>query len=167
VLTFIIIEIILILSLNSWEKTMTNKTKKYSYSDDLVSDLHKDAWGLRPTQGFWHHWGIADQDAKQAIWDNLIDDMVKNDAEEAERKKANASDFTKRIKEVCKLGAGNYKTAIKWILDADGNLEDKQCYNDAGYLCFLYGLDFKFEKVFLHFLDIKCPITWSNGRAFI
>lgn len=121
-------------------------TKKYSYSDDLVSDLHKDAWGCRPTERFWFHWEIADQDAKQAIWDNLIDDMVKNDAEEAERKKANASNLAKRIKEVCKLGARNYRTAIRWIIEADELKPD--LYYEGDQLAWEYNIDYKHKKLF-------------------
>ena len=140
---------------------------KYTYSDELVSDLHKDAWGHRPTQSFWFHWEIADKDAKQAIWDNLIVDMEKNDKAIYLAKKQKATELVKRIKETCKLGAKTYKNALKWILDAEGYMEDRMCLNDAGYLCYLFGLDYRFEKVFLHILDIKCPIKWSNGRAFI
>jgi len=119
---------------------------KYTYSDDLVSDLHKDAWGHRPGEGFWFRWEIADQDAKQAIWDNLIDDMVKNDAEEAKAKKDNASKLAQRIREVCKLGANNYRTAIKWIIDAD-ELEPDYRY-DGDQLAWEYNIEFRHRKLF-------------------
>ena len=52
--------------------------------------------------------------------------MVKNDAEEARIKAQNASNLAKRIKDTCKLGARNYRTAIRWILQAD-QLEEDQC----------------------------------------
>jgi len=132
--------------LNSWEKTMTKNTKKYSYSEESISDLHKDAWNHRPTQSFWFHWEIADQNAKQAIWDNLIDDMVKNDAEEVKIKKDNASNLAKRIKEVCKLGANNYKTAIRWIIEADELEPD--LYYEGDQLAWEYNIDFKHKKLF-------------------
>lgn len=132
--------------LNSWEKTMTKFTKKYSYSEESISDLHKDAWNHRPTQSFWFHWEMADQDAKQAIWDNLIDDMVKNDAEEAKRKKDNASNLAKRIKETCKMGAKNYKTAIRWILEADGIENDP--YYEGTQICYNLDIDYKYSKLF-------------------
>jgi len=125
---------------------MTKNTKKYSYSEESISDLHKDAWNHRPTQSFWFHWEIADQDAKQAIWDNLIDDMVKNDAEEAKIKKDNASNLAKRIKEVCKLGANNYKTAIRWIIEADELEPD--LYYEGDQLAWEYNIDFKHKKLF-------------------
>ena len=93
-------------------------------------------------------------------------------AKEAERQKylhqkEKATEFVKRIKETCKLGAKTYRTALRWILEADGYIEDQQCLNDAGYLCYLFGIDYKFEKVFYHILDIKCELKWRRGRAFI
>jgi len=142
-------------------------TKNYTYSDELISDLHKDAWGHRPTQFFWWKWESSEKDTKQKIWDNLIDDMEKNQTEAEKVKNNNASKLFQRIKETCKLGAKNYRTALKWILEADGYNQDSQCLNDAGYLCYLFGIDYRFEKVFYHILDIKCQIKWSRGRAFI
>ena len=140
---------------------------KYTYSEELVSDLHKDAWGHRPTPYFWHIWENGDKDFKQKKWDELIVDMEVNDKAIYLAKKQKATELVKRIKETCKLGAKTYKNALRWILDAEGYMEDRMCLNDAGYLCYLFGLDYRFEKVFLHILDIKCPIKWSNGRAFI
>ena len=132
--------------LNSWEKTMTKNTKKYSYSDELVSDLHKDAWGSRPSQIFWLNWKKAAQDTKQTIWDNLIDDMVRNDAEEIKAKKENASNLAKRIKEVCKLGANNYRTAVRWIIEADELEHD--LYYQGDHLAWEYNIDYKHKKLF-------------------
>ena len=119
---------------------------KYTYSDELVSDLHKDAWGFRPREKFWFRWEIADQDAKQAIWDNLIDDMVKHQAEEIQTKKDNASMLAERIKRVCKLGAQNYRTAIKWILEADELEPDFQFGGD--HLAWHYHIEYRHSKLF-------------------
>ena len=140
--------------------------KKYTYSDELISDLHKDAWGYRPSENFYKHWDKSSPDEKQSVWEDLIDDMVKHDEEEAIAKKTKAKEFVKRLKETCKLGANNYKTALKWILDAEGHAIDRNSW-DAGFLCYSFGLDFKYEKLFYHVLDVRCPIKWSNGRAFI
>ena len=61
-------------------------TKKYTFSNELISDLHKDAWGHRPRQMFFLKWEKANDDKKQSMWDNLIDDMVNNDKAEAHKK---------------------------------------------------------------------------------
>ena len=119
---------------------------KYTFCENTISDLHKDAWGHRPSQGFWVRWNCATDDAKQKIWDDLIDDMVANDQAEAKAKKENASKLFLRIKETCKLGASNYKTAIRWILDAD-ELEHDQYY-DGGQLAWEYNLAYRHKKLF-------------------
>ena len=119
---------------------------KYTFCENTISDLHKDAWGHRPSQGFWVRWNCATDDAKQKIWDDLIDDMVANDQAEAKAKKENASKLFLRIKETCKLGASNYRTAIRWILDAD-ELEHDQYY-DGGQLAWEYNLAYRHKKLF-------------------
>ncbi len=119
---------------------------KYTFCENTISDLHKDAWGYRPSQGFWVRWEASNDDAKQKIWNDLIDDMVKNDEEEAKIKAENASKLAKRIKEACQLGAKNYRTAIKWILEADELEEDKSYQGDQ--LCWEFDIPFKHKKLF-------------------
>ena len=70
---------------------------------------------------------------------------------EAERqrelaKKQNATEFVKRIKETCKLGARNYRTAIRWILEADELEHDFQ--HEGGYLVWEYNLAYRHKKLF-------------------
>ena len=119
---------------------------KYTFCENTISDLHKDAWGYRPSQGFWVRWEASNDDAKQGIWNDLIDDMVKNDAEEAKIKAENVSNLAKRIKETCKLGARNYRTAIRWILEADELEHDK--YYEGDQLCWEFNIGFKHSKLF-------------------
>lgn len=119
---------------------------KYTFCENTISDLHKDAWGYRPSQGFWVRWEASSDDAKQKIWNDLIDDMVKNDEEEAKIKAENASKLAKRIKEVCKLGASNYRTAIRWILQADELKQDD--YYEGGQLAWEYNLAYRHKKLF-------------------
>ena len=119
---------------------------KYTFCENTISDLHKDAWGHRPSQGFWVRWNCATDDAKQKIWDDLIDDMVANDQAEAKAKKENASKLFLRIKETCKLGASNYRTAIRWILDAD-DIEHDFAY-EGGQIAWEYNLAYRHKKLF-------------------
>jgi len=52
--------------------------------------------------------------------DYYCDQSQKANLVKEQAKKDNASNFYLRIKNVCKLGASNYRTAIRWILEADG-----------------------------------------------
>ena len=44
----------------------------YTYDEAIVSDLHKDAYGFRPREGFWNHWNLSTHDEKQEMWDGLL-----------------------------------------------------------------------------------------------
>lgn len=57
--------------------------RKYTFDENIVSDLHKDAYGSRPGEMFWANWDEASDDQKQAIWDSLLDSLDR--ALEAER----------------------------------------------------------------------------------
>ena len=48
----------------------------YTFSEELLSDLHKDARGFRPrSEWFWNNWNTSNDDGKQAIWDNLVEEL--------------------------------------------------------------------------------------------
>ena len=46
---------------------------KYTFDENIVSDLYKEAYGHRPHEGFWSDWDAASDDRKQRIWDELCD----------------------------------------------------------------------------------------------
>jgi hypothetical protein len=118
----------------------------YNYDDSVVSDLHKDAYGIRPTQRFWHSWDQYSADEKQAEWDWLI-----GKAEERarlERDLAQALEiFEARVTESIAAGAKDRNQAIKWILQSEGL--DK--VRDPGYVCYQLGLSYDHEGMFALF----------------
>ena len=42
------------------------------YDQNLVSDLHKEAYGFRPSEAFWLRWKQASEATRQEIWDDLL-----------------------------------------------------------------------------------------------
>jgi len=66
--------------------------------------------------------------------------------EERIAKQKRVTEFAKRIKETCKLGANNYKTAIRWILQADGIEHDE--YYEGDSICFDLNLPYRHKKLF-------------------
>lgn len=88
---------------------------KFTYEDNLVSDLHKDARGIRPTRGFMLMWNDLTPAQRQETWDNLIDEMDQRDADERQVTKDNIKKFEDRIDDVIGLGAGDRETALRWI----------------------------------------------------
>lgn len=57
-------------------------TTKYTFDENVVSDLHKDTYGFRPDQSFWGFWAAANPDQKQAQWDNMINIMNRTNKNE-------------------------------------------------------------------------------------
>ena len=49
--------------------------REYTFDENIVSDLHKDAYGSRPGERFWAEWSLTDNDGKQRMWDALLDDL--------------------------------------------------------------------------------------------
>ena len=51
-------------------------TATYTFDEDTVSDLHKDAYGFRPSGCWWGNWNTMSDAEKQEEWDQLIVSMV-------------------------------------------------------------------------------------------
>ena len=109
----------------------------FTYDDNTISDLHKDARGFRPSREFFETWEFADADTRQAIWDDLIEELDETMAREKEEQQLAIAEFEHRVMETIRHGAGDRKTAIRWIvdgLDVDG---------DYSYACYKLGLPYE------------------------
>lgn len=72
--------------------------REYTFDENIVSDLHKDAYGNRPGEYFWAEWEACDNDGKQRIWDGLLDDLDRAVENEREMQIEAISDLEDRIK---------------------------------------------------------------------
>jgi hypothetical protein len=108
----------------------------YTYSDELYSDIFKDANGFRPRGGLWEGWMAMTADEKQEEWDSLCRQIEVNIAEERAMEDAAIVDFEAKLQEMIEYGAADRETAIRWAKDSydfDG---------DEGYLEFQLGLPY-------------------------
>ena len=87
----------------------------YTYSDQLISDLHKDALGFRPIEAFYEGWAQSDDDKKQAIWDGLCREMDRRQEEEARNEAYLLAKFKEEVQSYIELGAGDRQTALRWM----------------------------------------------------
>ena len=90
----------------------------YSFSDDLISDLHKDAYGFRPKGDYFAWWESCSDDEKQAEWDSLLDAFRRREAEEQELEQAAVVDLEYRISSLMEHGARNREMAVRWLAEA-------------------------------------------------
>jgi len=90
----------------------------YTYSEELFSDFHKDAYGFRPRN---HRFYDADTTPaeKQEIWDATGRAFDRRQAEEARREEEALAEFKAQITKVIEAGAGNRINALRWMTSSE------------------------------------------------
>ena len=100
---------------------------QYSFDENIVSDLYKEAYGSRPREGFWERWESSSDDQKQVIWDGLIETMNAEVAREREIQRQAVADFEDRIKFMQSTIVGaSREDCIRYLHDVyktDGDVE--------------------------------------------
>ena len=91
----------------------------YTFSNDIISDLHKDARGYRPRGPFMEMWNELSDADKQDVWDMLIQEMKDNQEEEARIEADNLVKFRKLIRSVMDTASCNWKVALRYLVDAE------------------------------------------------
>jgi len=92
--------------------------KIYTFDENIISDLYKDAYGFRPDASFWSAWAAFNGDQKQALWDDLCDTAdraIERDRLEQERC---AEDFIRTVGTLRAAGAKDFDMAVRWLHEA-------------------------------------------------
>lgn len=131
----------------------------YTFDENIVSDLHKDAYGFRPRSDFWSMWDSYSNDEKQVEWDSLCDVMENSINEEKREQERAVADFETLVASTISYGAGNRVTALRWLTSEEkfNHEQSVECwvwnkgllFTDTGRtlvkdLCAMYGIN-KFE----------------------
>jgi hypothetical protein len=88
----------------------------YTFDTNLVSDLHKDALGFRPTPEYmemWHN-GLTDY-GRQAEWDWLLNALDASMRQEEEDTISALADFEAELAQVMVTGKCDELTALGWM----------------------------------------------------
>jgi len=121
---------------------------EYTYSDELMSDLHKDAYGSRPGISYRLYWQTLSADEKQAEWEMMIRAMQAEQEAQREYELESIAEYEMQIARNLDMGAGTREDAIRWILDS----MELSPYDDAGYVCYKLGLPYSMESEFADIL---------------
>ena len=116
------------------------KTKTYTFDNDLISDLHKDAHGYRPRERFWAFWSDATDAEKQAEWDELLIAMDNRNQQYIIDQNNAITDFELLVANTIINGAMGRQQAISWLMDAS------EVSGDYEYFCFQHGLPYSYFK---------------------
>ena len=136
-------------------------TMTYTYSDELYSDFHKEAFGFRPRGDTYALWQSMTPDQKQDAWDYMGRVCDSNDREEKARQTKSVARFEARIADTIAMGAGDEATAMRWIFEADGVTAQDMLYGGS-YICFEYDLPYDMASCF----DAVCKANakWWNEK---
>jgi hypothetical protein len=113
----------------------------YTFDENIVSDLHKDARGFRPSQTWWSVWNQVSDDAKQDIWDALCVELSETMDREHQAQARAALALTERLEQMYALGAKTEVQALKWIMEAE-EFDDSDLRYGASYFCYHFGLSY-------------------------
>jgi hypothetical protein len=113
----------------------------YTFDENIVSDLHKDARGVRPTEYFWEEWTQCGDDTRQAMWDNLCRELEATMAAERQAEARAALALAERLEQMYELGATSEVQALKWIIAAE-EFDSFDLQYGASYFCYHFGLSY-------------------------
>ena len=77
--------------------------KTYTFDNAILSDLHKDAYGFRPSDTFYREWYNLDDDGKQDLWDQLVDAVGDSIREEKHYHDMAIAEFEGWVKQTMKI----------------------------------------------------------------
>ena len=114
----------------------------YTFDESIVSDLHKDARGYRPTECFWEEWDQCGDDNRQVMWDSLLAELNAAMAAEREAETAALANFEAQLAAMKKSGAETTRQAIKWIFHAE-KLDRYDLQYGASAVAYHFGMSYQ------------------------
>lgn len=105
---------------------------------DYISDAHKDAYGFRPRGYNYPEMTDAELEAEAASLSEAVNrEITRERVEEAKCREA----WEASVSDTIKLGAADRETAVRWLLDAEGLLEE--C--SEGYANYTLGVGYDYD----------------------
>ena len=81
---------------------------------NIMSDMHKDAFGFRPRHINYSKFTDAELEAECDYYQEV---MENNEKLEASKLVSDSIAWDKLVQQTIEIGAGDYKTALRWIVD--------------------------------------------------
>ena len=104
-----------------------------------ISDAHKDAYGFRPRGYNYAEWSIAQLEAEADRLENAVTKAI-TEREFTEAREVEALEA--QIADTITMGAGDRKTAIRWICDGIDH------GGDLTYVCYTLGVPYNMVDEF-------------------
>jgi hypothetical protein len=111
-----------------------------TFDTNVVSDLHKEAYGFRPGQGWWAQWRAWNDDQRQAEWDRLCQLSEASAEQERAAQERARQRWSAHILQLMGNNGIDRGSALRWDMEAMG------AQGDAGYYCYLWGISYGHEE---------------------
>jgi hypothetical protein len=115
----------------------------YTFDSQIVSDLHKDAFGFRPTAEFWDMWnnGLSDE-GRQAEWDYMIKEMNASIEEEKLREQYDLEAFEHKLGVIMNAHNIDEKSALEILTYTENNVGHMSNSQDIEHWVWGHGILF-------------------------
>lgn len=113
---------------------------KYTFSDTIYSDFHKDVYGFRPSHAEWNNWKYLSDDEKQDVWDTMIVMLRKNEERERAAERAAIQKVEAILAEYLQEFFGDRQKALRKLWDEQG----LHWSYDEEFLAFRLGLPYNY-----------------------
>ena len=105
------------------------ETRNYTFNADVLSDLHKDAYGFRPSGDFFREWDLLDDNGKQDLWDILVETVADSIQRKREYQRMAIAEFEGWVRQTMKIVTDSTREdCIRMLHDAH------QTHGDVEYL---------------------------------
>ena len=111
-----------------------NQQMTFTFDDNTFSDLHKDTYGFRPCSSTRQQWDCSSDEDKEIWWNHMCDTMQENEVQEAEQELIRLGEFRQLCKTQMESFNISWKTAMRWLSDADGYDIDANDQQLEGFL---------------------------------
>lgn len=115
-------------------------TKQYTFCEDSISDLYKDAFGFRPDAYWWTQWDQFTDEQKQEEWNYLCKVLDDSIALQEVNYNSCIARLEERITKLQECGARNRAMAIRWLDDA------YETHGDISFLEWHLGVPYGYLK---------------------
>ena len=119
----------------------------YTFDEMTVSDLHKEARGFRPREGFWGHWNLSTNAEKQAIWDGLLGELDLTIEADKCREREAVSRFDSGLELIQATFACDREEAIVHFVESLGWDKYDLMYGGS-HVCFELGVPYEMAAIF-------------------
>jgi hypothetical protein len=94
---------------------MKGNIMAYTFDAQIVSDLHKEAHGCRPSSFWWQCWNESGDEERQREWDDLLDVADRRAAREHQEELLAATEFECELHEIMKTGGVSQAEALRYM----------------------------------------------------